>query len=338
MSSIENFEPNKKKESILPSVRGRLQRDADLSRRVWLKCGGTAALLFEPADEADLLSFVQDSSVRNGVSRDGRYRALGAGSNVLIADAGVSGIVVALSQLSRLRLHEDDTIEVGAGVSLGALARFAQREGRGGLAFFVSIPGTVGGAVKMNAGAEGGETKDVLVEARVLDTRTASKPAVRTIACEDLEFRYRGSNIEEGMIVLSARFRTQAGNREEIAELMKSLKEKRQLTQPIHEKTGGSTFKNPDGHKAWQLIEQAGMRGARYGGAMVSKKHCNFLINKGSAQGSKTKASDFLALGERVRGAVFEKSGIRLEWEIVKMGFDANPQNEQNEENEENNV
>ncbi len=323
MSNTENFESN------LPSVRGRLQRDADLSRRVWLKCGGAAALLFEPADEADLLSFVQEAGVRNGVSRDGRYKALGAGSNVLIADAGVEGIVVALSHLSRLRLLEDGTIEAGAGVSLGALARFAEREGRSGLAFFVSIPGTVGGAVRMNAGAEGSETKEVLREARVLDTR--AKPAVSTlvstIACEDLGFRYRGSNIEEGLIVLSARFRTQAGNREEIAELMKSLKEKRQLTQPIHEKTGGSTFKNPDGHKAWQLIEQAGMRGARYGGAMVSKKHCNFLINKGSAQGSKTKASDFLALGERVRGAVFETSGIRLEWEIVRMGFDASNDN-----------
>ena len=323
MSSIENFETTK--ESNLPSVRGRLQRDADLSRRVWLKCGGAAALLFEPADEADLLSFVQEAGVAKNVCGDGRYRALGAGSNVLIADAGVDGIVVALSHLSRLRLLEDGTIEAGAGVSLGALARFAEREGRSGLAFFVSIPGTVGGAVRMNAGAEGSETKEVLREARVLDTR--AKPAVSTIACDDLGFRYRGSNIEEGLIVLSARFRTQAGNREEITELMKSLKEKRQLTQPIHEKTGGSTFKNPDGHKAWQLIEQAGMRGARYGGAMVSKKHCNFLINKGSAQGSKTKSSDFLALGERVRGAVFETSGIRLEWEIVRMGFDASNDN-----------
>ena len=305
------------------SVRGRLMRDADLSHRVWLKCGGTAALLFEPADEEDLLSFVRSTAVDNDVDRDARYRVLGAGSNVLIADGGVGGIVVATSRLSRLRLHEDGTIEAGAGAALGTLARFAEREARGGLAFFVSIPGTVGGAVRMNAGAEGSETREVLVEARVLDTRTKQSPEVRAMSCEDLSseglaFRYRGSNIEDGMIVLSARFRTRSGDRAEIAELMKKLKEKRQRTQPIREKTGGSTFKNPDGHKAWQLIEQAGMRGARYGGAMVSKKHCNFLINTGKAN-----SSDFWDLGERVRAAVLQTSGVRLEWEIVRMGFDA---------------
>ena len=304
------------------SVRGRLVRDADLSRRVWLKCGGAAALLFEPADEEDLLSFVRSTAVDNdvdsGVGDDVRYRVLGAGSNVLIADGGVGGIVVATSRLSRLRLHEDGTIEAGAGAALGTLARFAEREARGGLAFFVSIPGTVGGAVRMNAGAEGSETREVLLEARVLDTRSKQAPEVRTMSCEELVFRYRGSNIEDGMIVLSARFRTRSGDRAEIAELMKKLKEKRQRTQPIREKTGGSTFKNPDGHKAWRLIEQAGMRGARYGGAMVSKKHCNFLINTGKAN-----SSDFWDLGERVRAAVLQTSGVRLEWEIVRMGFDA---------------
>ena len=321
--------------SSTAAVRGRLVHDANLSRRVWLKCGGAAELLFEPADEADLLSFVQahvltqdrcQDRCQNRYqdrSQDGdvRYRALGAGSNVLVADEGVDGVVVATSRLSHLSMHEDGTIEAGAGASLGMLARFAGSKARSGLAFFVSIPGTVGGAVRMNAGAEGSETKQVLVEARVLDTRTnpvVQTPVVQTLACKDLAFRYRGSNIEEGMIVVSARFRTHAGDKAAIAELMSTLKEKRQRTQPIREKTGGSTFKNPCGHKAWQLIDQAGMRGARYGGAVVSKKHCNFLINAGKAR-----ASDFAALGERVRAAVLATSGVRLEWEIVKMGSEA---------------
>ncbi len=323
MSSIENEKPNSsdlapaQASSPTPSVasvRGRLLHDADLSRRVWLKCGGAAASLFEPADEEDLLAFVKRT-------RDARYRVLGAGSNVLVADGGVDGVVVATSRLSRLKLHDDGTIEAGAGAGLGTLARFAGSKARSGLAFFASVPGTVGGAVRMNAGAEGSETKEVLAEARVLDTRT--QPVIRTLACDDLAFRYRGSNIEEGMIVLSARFRTRAGDKAEIAALMTKLREKRQRTQPIREKTGGSTFKNPDGYKAWKLIEQAGMRGARYGGAEVSKKHCNFLVNTSNAKKNTAMSSDFWALGERVRAAVFETSGIRLEWEIVRMGFDA---------------
>ena len=296
-------------------VRGRLQRDADLSRRVWLKCGGAAALLFEPADEEDLLDFVR---TQHGETH---YKTLGAGSNLLIADRGLEGVVLATSRLSRMTRLDDGTIEASAGVSLGSLARFAASEARSGLEFFVSIPGTVGGAVRMNAGAEGSDTKEVLQEVRVLRTRvseTSFEPVVSTLACKDLGLRYRSSNIEEGTIVLSARFRTSAGDRAAITARMAALKKKRQHTQPIREKTGGSTFKNPEGYKAWQLIEQAGMRGARYGGARVSNKHCNFLINTGKA-----KADDFLALGERVRAAVWETSGVRLEWEIVRMGFDA---------------
>ena len=301
--------------SSLPSCRGRITRNAELARRVWFKCAGLADILFEPKDEEDLLEFLKNAPKMP-------ITTLGAGSNVLISHGGIRGLVVMLSAgFSHKVIDQQGRITAGAALGDGALARFAQKnaqgngEARTGLEFYAGIPGTVGGAVRMNAGAEGVETKDRLLDARVIDYR-GDTPILRVMNNSELDFRYRGSAIKREMIVLSARFETKPEDARVVAERMAAIRAKRERTQPITEKTGGSTFKNPAGGKAWQLIEKAGMRGARVGGAEVSRKHCNFLINRDAAR-----PEDIKKLAEKVREQVAEKFGVMLEWEIVRIGW-----------------
>ncbi len=293
----------------LSPCRGKITRNAELAKRVWFKCAGKADILFEPKDEDDLITFLNNAPKIP-------ITVLGAGSNVLISDSGIRGLVVILSHnFTHKSIDEDGRITAGAALGDGALARFAQANERSGLEFYAGIPGTIGGAVRMNAGAEGVETKDRLLDARICDLRTDT-PKVITISNQELQFAYRASAIGRDMIVLSARFETKTGKREEIARKIAEIKAKRKRTQPIDQKTGGSTFKNPLGDKAWLLIERAGMRGARIGGAKVSEKHCNFLINHDHAS-----ANDIMALAKKVRARVKSMCGVQLEWEIVRLGW-----------------
>ena len=299
--------------SSLPDCRGRITRNASLARRVWFKCAGLADILFEPQDEEDLLEFLKNAPKMP-------ITMLGAGSNVLISSAGLRGLVVILSAAFAYKaIDAQGRITAGAALGDAALARFALKNAQGGLEFYTGIPGTIGAAVRMNAGAEGVETKDRLIDARVIDHRGA-KPIVRNMTNAELGFRYRGSAIKPEMIVVSARFATKPADAVAIAERMAAIRAKRERTQPIAEKTGGSTFKNPTKNpnceKAWRLIEEAGMRGARLGGAEVSHKHCNFLINREAAS-----PEDIKKLAEKVREQVVKKSGVKLEWEIVRLGW-----------------
>ena len=297
----------------LPHCRGRITRNASLARRVWFKCAGLADILFEPKDEEDLLEFLKNAPKMP-------ITMLGAGSNVLISSAGLRGVVVILSaSFAHKAIDAQGRITAGAALGDAALARFALKNAQGGLEFYAGIPGTIGAAVRMNAGAEGVETKDRLIDARVIDC-SRDKPIVRNMTNAELGFRYRSSAIKPEMIVVSARFATKPAVATEIAERMAAIRAKRERTQPIAEKTGGSTFKNPaknpDCEKAWRLIEEAGMRGARVGGAEVSHKHCNFLINREAAS-----PEDIKKLAEKVREQVAKKSGVKLEWEIVRLGW-----------------
>ncbi len=288
------------------SVRGKLTPDAPLAPLVWFKSGGAAEWLFEPKDLADLQAFLRDLDSVVPVM------ALGLGSNMIVRDGGVPGVVIRLGKaFAQVRRLDSITLDCGGGASGILVSSTARDNGIAGLEFLRSIPGTVGGFVRMNGGAYGGEVKDVLVDCDVV---LRSGHSVRLDASE-LDYSYRHSELPEGAIVISARFRARSGEPAAIQAEMDRISASREASQPLRSKTGGSTFKNPAGRKAWQLVDEAGCRGLQMGGAQVSEKHTNFLINTGEAT-----SAEIEALGEEVRRRVQETSGITLEWEIQRVG------------------
>ncbi|KQO93096.1 MAG: UDP-N-acetylmuramate dehydrogenase [Methylobacteriaceae bacterium] len=294
-----------------PDLRGRLLENQSLADLTWFRVGGPAQVLFTPADEADLSAFLAalDPSVPVTV--------IGLGSNLIVRDGGIPGVTIRLGGKAFGSVEIDgETIRSGTAVPDMRLAKAAAEASLDGLAFFRGIPGSVGGALRMNAGAHGGETTDVLVEVRGIDR----KGEVRRFTHAEMGFRYRHSSAPDDVIFTGATFRGRPGNREAIEAEMERVTAAREAAQPIRERTGGSTFKNPEGGKAWQLIDAAGCRGLIRGGAQVSEMHCNFLINRGGAT-----AADIEGLGEEVRRRVREHSGFELHWEIKRIGVEASP-------------
>lgn len=289
----------------LPPVRGTYAQGAALKDLVWFRAGGPAEVLFRPADADDLATFMAAKHA------DTRVNVIGVGSNLLVRDGGIPGVVVRLPGAFGKTSIEGTRVRVGAAALDAAVARAAADAGIAGLEFLRGIPGTVGGALRMNAGCYGKEIKDIFVEATAID----GKGNKHTLKADDIQFVYRKSGVPEDFIFVEAVFEGERGNADEIKARMNALVEQRESTQPVKSKTGGSTFKNPPGHKAWQLIDEAGCRGLTRGGAQVSEKHCNFLINLGDAT-----AADIEGLGEDVRARVKEKSGVTLEWEIKRVG------------------
>jgi|SRR5208337_2520019 len=290
-----------------PDLRGRLLPNVKLSELTWLRAGGPAQLLFTPAGEDDLAYFLSRCPLDIPVT------VIGVGSNLLVRDGGVPGVVIRLGRgFNETEKLERTRIRAGAAVPDVRLAQAAAAAGIAGLAFYRGIPGTVGGALRMNAGAHGGETKDFLVEARAIDR----SGAVHVLDNAGMGFTYRHCAVPPDYIFTQAIFEGTPGDPAEIERAMQHVAEYREANQPIKSRTGGSTFKNPPGHSAWKLIDAAGCRGLRVGGAHMSEMHCNFLINDGGAT-----AEEIEALGELVRERVFAHSGIMLEWEIKRIGI-----------------
>ena len=290
----------------LPRLRGRLTPDEPLGPMTWFRAGGHADAMLVPADEEDLAYALSE------VPADVPVTTVGLGSNLIVRDGGVPGLIIRLGKgFGRIAIECDHHLRVGAAAPDVKVARAAADAGVDGLAFFRGIPGSVGGALRMNAGAHGGETADVLVEARGVD-RTG---AVRVFSGGDMGFAYRHSAIPDDVILTEAMFRGRAGEADAIRADMERITVAREASQPIREKTGGSTFANPPGQKAWQLIDAAGCRGLTRGGAQVSTMHCNFLVNRGSAT-----AADIEGLGEEVRARVLSQCGVALAWEIKRIG------------------
>lgn len=300
----------------LPPVRGSLKADAPLAPLVWFKSGGVAQWLFEPKDADDLTDFFAM------LDPDMPVMALGLGSNLIVRDGGVSGVVIRLGKpFAAVERLDETTLLCGGGASGILVSSTARDAGIAGLEFLRSIPGTVGGFVRMNGGAYGRETADILLSCEVV-LRSGEQV---TLLRDDLQYRYRHSNLTDGAIIVSATFQGEPGEPAAIQAEMDRIAAAREDSQPLRSKTGGSTFKNPDGHKAWQLVDDAGCRGLQIGGAQVSEKHTNFLLNTGDAT-----SGDIEALGEEVRRRVKDKSGIELEWEIQRVGMLADNANTKN--------
>lgn len=291
--------------ATLPTVMGQYLEGADLSNMVWFRTGGPAEVLFRPKNLEDLKAFLKASP------SDLPITLVGVGSNLLVRDKGVEGVVIKLGKPFSDIAIKEDLVTAGAGAMDVSVAFAAAEASLEGLEFLRGIPGTIGGALRMNAGAYGTEVADVLVSARAIDR----EGSVHTLSADEMGFSYRKTTVPRDWILLSATFRGTPGDQAKIQEKMDAIQKAREETQPMRVRTGGSTFKNPVGKKAWQLIEEAGCRGLKIGGAMVSEKHCNFLINTGSAT-----SNDLEALGEEVRKRVKEKTGIALQWEIQRVG------------------
>jgi UDP-N-acetylmuramate dehydrogenase len=289
----------------LPPVRGTYTYGAPLKELVWLRAGGAAEILFRPADVEDLATFLAARP------EDLRLSVIGVGSNLLVRDGGVPGAVVRLPAAFGKVETKGVRVRAGAAALDAAVARAAAEAGIAGLEFLRGVPGTIGGALKMNAGCYGREIKDIFVEATALDGHGNRL----TLTPEEMNFVYRKSGVRDELIFVEAVFEGVADDPARIRARMEELAAKREASQPIRAKTGGSTFKNPPGHKAWELIDQAGCRGLSRGAAQVSDKHTNFLINTGEAS-----AAELEALGEEVRARVKQQSGIELEWEIKRVG------------------
>jgi UDP-N-acetylmuramate dehydrogenase len=290
-----------------PKLRGRLTADAPVAEATWFRVGGPAEALFSPADEDDL------AYVLAALPREIPVTTIGLGSNLIVRDGGVAGLVIRLGgrAFGAVEIMDGSRIAVGAATPDLYVAKAAAIAGVDGLAFLRGVPGSIGGALVMNAGAHGGEIKDVLIEAHGLD-RTGAR---RVFSNAEMGFSYRHSLVPEDVVFTGAIFQGRPGEPKAIETEMERITRAREASQPIREKTGGSTFKNPPGMKAWELIDKAGCRGLRLGCAQVSTMHCNFLINCGAAT-----AADLEALGEVVKRRVLETSGIALEWEIKRIG------------------
>ena len=294
--------------ATMSQVRGKLTPNASLAPLVWFKSGGEAEWLFEPKDEDDLVHLLRE------LDPDVPVMALGLGSNLIVRDGGVPGVVVRLGKaFSKIEQVDDVTLRCGGGASGILVSSSARDAGIAGLEFLRGIPGTVGGFVRMNGGAYGREVKDVLVSARI----ALRSGEVQEWPLEKLGYTYRHSEVPEGAVVIDATLRGVRGKSKVIGAEMDAIARAREESQPLRSRTGGSTFKNPPGHKAWALIDAAGCRGLKLGDAQVSEKHCNFLLNLGSAT-----SADIEALGEEVRRRVMAKCNINLEWEIQRIGVD----------------
>jgi len=294
----------------LPKVRGTYAENAPLKDLVWFRAGGTADILYRPADVEDLADFMAHKPADLSVT------VIGVGSNLLIRDGGIPGVVIRLpAAFGRIEREGETRIRAGAAALDAAVARSAADAGIAGMEFLRGIPGTIGGALSMNAGCYGSEIKDIFVEARAIDAHGR----LITLKLADMDFAYRHSS-PQGIIFVDALLQGRGDAPEAIRSRMEALVEQRESTQPVRAKTGGSTFTNPPGKKAWQLIDEAGCRGLTHGTAQVSEKHCNFLINTGNAT-----ASEIEALGEDVRERVKAKFGLMLEWEIKRLGRERAP-------------
>jgi len=292
----------KRVDAPLPALRGRVGRDAPLGPATWFRVGGPADWLVRPADTDDLLRLIRRA--------EAPVTVIGAASNLIVRDGGVRGIVVRLARGFGEVAVEADGVVAGAAALDATVAEHAAAAGLSGLEFLSGIPGSVGGAVAMNAGAYGAEVAEVLDWAEV-----ATADGLLRVRAADLRLSYRRSMLPPGGVVVRARFRATPGDKDAIAARMAAIRESREATQPVRARTGGSTFANPPGQKAWALIDAAGCRGRTLGGARVSEKHCNFLLNTGDAT-----AADLEDLGDAVRDAVRAHSGTGLEWEIKRIG------------------
>ena len=289
----------------LPKVRGKLREGAQLAKVTWFQVGGPADVMFRPADEADLADFLQ------GKPDDMPVTVIGVGSNLLVRDGGIRGVVIRLGRPFTDAVIKDGDLHVGAGALDLNVAQVAQQAGIAGLEFLSGIPGTIGGALRMNAGAYGSEIKDVLISATAID----SKGIKHTVTPDEMGMSYRHCDLPEDWIFTSAILRGTAGDPDEIAKRMDEIQQARAGSQPIKSRTGGSTFANPVPDRAWEVIDAAGCRGLTIGGAQMSEQHCNFMINTGNAT-----ALDLEQLGDEVRKRVKEHSGVELRWEIRRIG------------------
>ncbi|MGL4496532.1 MAG: UDP-N-acetylmuramate dehydrogenase [Beijerinckiaceae bacterium] len=298
--------------AAMPNFRGRMTANQSMADLTWFRAGGLAQLLFSPADEDDLAYFLAklDASIPVTV--------VGVGSNLIVRDGGIDGVVIRLSPrgFGRAEYVGENKISAGCATPDKKLAEVAAEAGLGGMEFYFGIPGWIGGALRMNAGANGGETKDVLVYANAVNR----DGDMVTFTHAEMGFVYRASSVPDGHIFTSALFEGKPEDKSVIRARMAAVQEHRETAQPIREKTGGSTFKNPPGHSAWKLIDAAGCRGLRIGGAMMSEMHCNFMINTGTAT-----ANDLETLGEEVRRRVKDHSGVELQWEIKRLGKVSGP-------------
>jgi UDP-N-acetylmuramate dehydrogenase len=293
--------------SAMPDLRGRLIANQPLADITWFRVGGPAQVMFTPADASDLAYFLRHRPVGLPVF------VIGLGSNLLVRDGGVPGVVIRLGRgFAQVNVEPDSRLRCGTAVPDAKLARAAADAGISGLAFYRGIPGSIGGALRMNAGAHGRETKDVLVEARALDPQGK----LHLLQPADMKFTYRHCGVPADWIFTEALYQGTPGEPSEILKEMDEVAAYREANQPIRERTGGSTFRNPPGASAWKLIDAAGCRGHRVGGAAVSEMHCNFLINDRNAS-----AEDIERLGETVRARVRKASGTTLDWEIVRLGI-----------------
>ena len=288
-------------------LRGRLNSNFDLAPYTWFRVGGPAQLFFNPADEADLAFFLKHLPDSIPVT------VIGLGSNMLVRDGGVKGVVIRLSgkAFSDVTIHEDRTVQVGTAMPDMRFATQMAKAGLAGFAFYKGIPGAIGGALRMNAGAHGSETKDRLISARAVDR----KGTIHVLTPADLGHRYRFCAAPADYIFTQATFQGEAGDPVALKAEMDQVSAYREDNQPTKERTGGSTFKNPEGMSAWKLVDEAGFRGFVLGGAQVSSKHTNFLINNGNAT-----AQDIERLGEMIRGKVRDRTGLELHWEIKRIG------------------
>lgn len=290
----------------LPQVRGQYKLNYNLAHLTWFKVGGAADILFKPEDTADLISFLSQNQNKIPVA------VLGAGSNIIIRDGGIEGAVIKLGRnFTAIEIDTQERLVAGAGCLNYNLAKFCKENGLKGFEFLVGIPGTIGGGIAMNAGAYGSEFCDIVLEIEAI----SHDGDVKRFTNSEIGFRYRTNSLPNDLIFTKAIFRTEVGNKSVIAERMREIIEFRGSSQPVTEKTSGSTFANPEGAKAWQLIDQAGLRGKRIGGASMSNLHCNFMINHGDAT-----ATDLEQLGEHVRTEVKKHSGVDLRWEIKRVG------------------
>lgn len=292
--------------TTLFQIKGQCKFNYNLRHLTWFKVGGAAKVFFKPYDILDLIDFLKYNN--NNLP----FFVIGAGSNLIIRDGGIDGIVIKLGQnFTNINVTSDNVLEVGAGCLNYNLAKFCQANSITGFEFLIGIPGTIGGGIAMNAGAYGREFKDIVVAIEAIN----SFGEIREFTSREIGFKYRSNNLPSDLIITKVIFKNNKGSSQLITDLMNEINAKRSLTQPIKEKTGGSTFANPNSCKAWELIDKAGLRGYRIGDASISNLHCNFMINHGNAT-----AKDLESLGEYVKEKVFEHSGIKLEWEIKRIG------------------
>ncbi len=289
----------------LPAVRGVYRENVPLSDMTWFRVGGPAEVLFRPADEDDLLHFLLEKPKGLAVT------VIGVGSNLLVRDGGIAGVLIRLGRGFSSVDVDGETVRAGAGAANANLALKACQAGLSGFEFLRGVPGTVGGGLRMNCGAYDREMADIVTAARAVDP----DGRLHDLGPKELGFAYRHSDVPEDWLFLGAEMRGQASDCESVARHMNEIVREREETQPVRVRTGGSTFKNPEGRKAWELIERAGCRGLSRGGASVSEMHCNFLVNRGDAS-----AGDLESLGEEVRRRVHEATGVTLEWEIRRIG------------------